>query len=102
PWGRWYRYDYARLDFSAVREPGVYAIEYAGTVGEPPRPPPAVSRRGLWQPSLDTSLPVQMDHVRVREGYRIWHDASHLDDARQAAPAVQHFDGSAMGACANA
>src|SRR4029450_8535817 len=22
PWGRWYRYDYARLDFSAVREPG--------------------------------------------------------------------------------
>ena len=25
-----YRYDYAHLDFSPLREPGLYAIEYAG------------------------------------------------------------------------
>ena len=30
PWGKWLRYRYATFDFSRVREPGLYAIEYAG------------------------------------------------------------------------
>src|SRR6185312_6548035 len=30
PWGKWLRYQYASFDFSAVHEPGIYAIEYAG------------------------------------------------------------------------
>jgi hypothetical protein len=38
-----------------------------------------------------------MDHVKVREGYRIWHGASHLDDARQAPVNYTHFDGYAQG-----
>ena len=38
-----------------------------------------------------------MDHVSVREGYRLWHGISHLDDARQAPPNEQHFDGYRMG-----
>ena len=97
PWGRFYRYDYAHLDFSPLREPGLYAIEYAGQITEPFRIAEDVYRRGVWQPSLDTYLPVQMDHVRVREGYRIWHDASHLDDARQAPVDHTHFDGYAQG-----
>ncbi|HKR82792.1 MAG TPA: glycoside hydrolase family 9 protein, partial [Terriglobales bacterium] len=37
------------------------------------------------------------DHVRVREGYRIWHGLSHMDDARQAPINYTHFDGYAMG-----
>lgn len=96
PWGRFYRYGYTRLDFSEAREPGLYALEYAGQLGEPFRIAEDVYRRA-WQPSLDSYLPVQMDHVRVREGYRIWHDASHLDDARQAPVAYTHFDGYAQG-----
>ncbi len=97
PWGRWLRYQYAQLDFSAVREPGVYAIEYAGRIGSPFRIAPDVYQHGVWQPSLDTYLPVQMDHVLVREAYRVWHGASHLDDARQAPVSHTHFDGYAMG-----
>ena len=38
-----------------------------------------------------------MDHVRVREGYRTWHGASHLDDARQAPVNYTHFDGYKQG-----
>jgi hypothetical protein len=35
PWGKWMRYQYAHFDFSFVREPGVYAIEYAGHINGP-------------------------------------------------------------------
>jgi hypothetical protein len=98
PWGQWLRYRYAHFDFSAVREPGIYAIEYAGRTSGPFRIASDVYRRGVWQPSLDTYLPVQMDHVLVREGYRVWHGASHLDDARQAPVNHAHFDGYALGA----
>lgn len=97
PWGKWLRYQYAQFDFSAVHEPGIYAIEYAGHINTPFRIAKDVYHRGVWQPSLDTYLPVQMDHVKVREGYRIWHGASHLDDARQAPVSYTHFDGYAQG-----
>ena len=96
PWGQWMRYHYAHFDFSAVREPGIYAIEYAGQKTGPFR----IARDvydGIWRPSLDTYLPEQMDHVKVREGYRIWHGASHLDDARQAPVNYTHFDGYKQG-----
>ncbi len=96
-WGKWLRYQYARFDFSAVRESGVYVIEYAGRKTAPFRIAKDVYRAGVWQASLDTYLPVQMDHVKVREAYRIWHGASNLDDARQTAPNQKHFDGYANG-----
>ena len=96
PWGKWLRYQYAHFDFSAVHEPGIYAIEYAGHVNGPFRIAKAVYH-GIWRLSLDTYLAEQMDHVKVREGYRIWHGASHLDDARQAPVNYTHFDGYAQG-----
>jgi hypothetical protein len=95
-WGRWMRYQYARFDFSAVHEPGVYVIEYAGHMNGPFRIAKNVYE-GIWNPPLDTFLAEQMDHVKVREGYRIWHGASHLDDARQAPVNYTHFDGYAQG-----
>ena len=94
-WGQWMRYQYARFDFSRVREPGMYAIEYAGHLNGPFPIGSHVSEK-IWRPSLDIYLPEQMDHVKVREGYRIWHGASHLDDARQAPVNYTHFDGYAM------
>jgi hypothetical protein len=96
PWGKWMRYVYAHFDFSTVREPGLYAIEYAGHINGPFRIAKNVYD-GIWRPSLDTYLPEQMDHVKVREGYRIWHGASHLDDARQAPVNYTHFDGYSQG-----
>lgn len=92
----WLRYKYAKFDFSNVREPGLYAIEYAGQRTELfPIAKDVYSK--TWQPSLDAYLAVAMDHVSVREGYRLWHGVSHLDDARQAPPNRQHFDGWSMG-----
>jgi endoglucanase len=96
PWGKWLRYQYAHFDFSGVREPGIYAIEYAEHVNAPFQISAHVYEK-IWHPSLDIYLAEQMDHVKVREGYRIWHGASHLDDARQAPANYTHFDGYAMG-----
>jgi endoglucanase len=96
PWGKWLRYQYAQFDFSFVREPGLYAIEYANHTSAPFR----IAKDaydGIWHLSLDTYLAEQMDHVKVREGYRIWHGPSHLDDARQAPVNYTHFDGYAQG-----
>jgi endoglucanase len=101
PWGRWLRYRYATFDFSPLREPGLYAIEYAGRTFPPFRIGADVYRTGVWQPSLDTYLAEQMDHVKVREAYRIWHGLSHMDDARQAPTNHVHFDGYSMGAASD-
>jgi hypothetical protein len=92
----WLRYTYAKFDFSSVKDPGLYAIEYAGQRTELfPIARDVYSE--TWQSSLDGYLAVEMDHVSVREGYRLWHGVSHLDDARQAPPNTQHFDGYSMG-----
>lgn len=96
PWGKWLRYQYARFDFSTVCTPGLYAIGYAGHLNGPFRIA-TDAYQDIWRPSLDTYLPEQMDHVKVREGYRIWHGVSHLDDARQAPVNYTHFDGYAQG-----
>jgi len=92
----WLRYTYAKFDFSSVKNPGLYVIEYAGERTDLfPIAKDVYSR--TWQNSLDGFLAVEMDHVSVREGYRLWHGVSHLDDARQAPPNVEHFDGYRMG-----
>jgi len=92
-WGRWLAYEYAVFDFSAVREPGMYIVQY----GEQRTPPfaihPEVYQHNVWQPTLETYFPVQMCHVEVRDGSRVWHGACHLDDALQAPAPHVHFDG---------
>jgi len=95
-WGRYQRYDYGLFDFSAVTEEGVYMLGFAGQRTAPFR----IARdvyRDIWQATLDVYLPVQMDHVAVREAYRVWHGASHLDDALQAPVGHEHFDLYAQG-----
>jgi hypothetical protein len=96
PWGQWLRYRYATFDFSALRTPGLYVLEYAKQTSAPFRIAQDAYQRGVWQPTLDTFLPVQMDHIKVRENYRVWHGVSHMDDARQAPSNYTHFDGYAM------
>ncbi|MFX9181040.1 hypothetical protein ABTN76_20020, partial [Acinetobacter baumannii] len=43
-------------------------------------------------------LAEQMDHMGIREGYRVWSAPSHMDDARQAPANYVHFDGYSTGA----
>ena len=93
PWnGRFLRYDYATFDFTGVRDPGMYVLKYGSRSGPPFRIGRDVYRRDVWQPTLETYLPVQMCHVEVRDVDRIWHGACHLDDAVQAPPSTVHFD----------
>lgn len=96
-WGRFLRYQYVRLDFTRVDAPGMYAVSYGGTRSNPFRIAADVYARDVWQPTLEYFLPVQMCHVRVNERYRVWHDACHLDDARMAPVAHNHFDGYLQG-----
>ena len=91
PWGKYLRYYYARFDFSKVREPGLYIIEFGGVRSEPFRIADDVYAN-IWQSSLDTYLAVQMDHMYVKDGYRVWHGLAHMDDARQAPAGHVHFD----------
>lgn len=93
---RWLRYVYRKFDFSSVKEPGAYAIEYGAERTGVFR----IARdvySNTWQLTLSSYLATAMDHVSVRGGYRLWHGVSHMDDARQAPPNRQHFDGWSMG-----
>jgi hypothetical protein len=95
-WGNYLRYQYRKFDFSNINEPGLYLIEYGNQRTEPFRiASDALSN--AWQPSLDMYLPIQMDHMMVNEAYRVWHGASHLDDALQAPVNHEHFDLYAQG-----
>ncbi|MFL5747606.1 MAG: glycoside hydrolase family 9 protein [Niastella sp.] len=96
PWGQYLRYNYVQFDFSAVKEPGLYFIQYGDhktnvfTIGQD-------IYKDSWHPTLDVWFPVQMDHMQVNEAYRIWHGVPFLDDALQAPVNHQHFDGYRMG-----
>ncbi len=88
----WQRYVYSKFDFTPVKDPGLYVIEYADQ-RTAPFPISKDAYANIWQDSLDHHIAVQMDHVSVREGYRVWHGASHLDDARLAPVVGDQFDG---------
>jgi len=88
----WLRYVYSKFDFTSVKDPGFYVIEYADQ-RTAPFPISKDAYANIWQDSLDHHLAEQMDHVSVREGYRIWHGASHLDDGRMAPVVGEQFDG---------
>ena len=83
-WGKFLRYNYARIDFTEIREPGLYQIRYGQSVSSVFRIGEDIYDRGVWQPVIEYFLPNQMCHMRVNEKYRVWHDACHLDDALMA------------------
>lgn len=95
-WGEFTRYRYLEFDFSSVTEPGIYVIEYGDQTTNPFLIKPDVYA-DIWHPTMDVFFPVQMDHVAVNEGYRMWHGVPFLDDALQAPPNIEHFDGYRMG-----
>ena len=92
----WLRYKYAKFDFSSVKEPGLYIIEYAGKRSDV-FPIAKNIYSSTWQTTLDGFLAVEMDHVSVRDAYRLWHGVPFMDDALQAPPDTTHFDGYEMG-----
>ena len=84
-------YVYSKFDFTTVNNPGLYVIEYAGQ-RTAPFPISKDAYANIWQDDLDHHIAEQMDHVSVREAYRVWHGASHLDDGRMAPVVGEQFD----------
>jgi endoglucanase len=91
-WGVFHRKRYGVFDFTCVTTPGTYLIEHDRALSAPFPIARDVYQRGVVTPTLDTFFPVQMCHMRVVDGSRVWHGACHLDDARQAPAPHQHFD----------
>ena len=96
-WGEFLRYNYFHFNFTEVKEDGMYRLVMGERKSEPFRISADVLKRGVWQPTLEYFLPVQMCHMRVREKYKLWHDVCHLDDALMAPVNVNHFDGYVQG-----
>jgi hypothetical protein len=97
-WGKYLRFNYFQFDFSEIKRPGIYQVQYKNYKTEPFKIDADVYRRHVWQPTLEYFLPVQMCHMRVNEGYRVWHDLCHTDDALMAPVDTNHFDGYSQGA----
>ena len=92
----WKRYVYKYFDFSDIQERGTYVIDYDGYLSDP-FPIDAGVYSDIWQRTLSAYLGIQMDHMRIREGYKIWRNAAHMDDALQAPKNTSFFDGWSMG-----
>ena len=65
------RYNYAKMDFSKITEPGLYYIEYEHVKSNIFRIANDIYRTGIWQPTLEYYLPIQMCHMKVFEKYRV-------------------------------
>lgn len=96
-WGKYLRFNYYQFDFSDVEKPGIYKVKYGDFTTEPFKIDADVYQRHVWQPTLEYFLPVQMCHMRINEGYRVWHDLCHMDDALMAPVDTNHFDGYKQG-----
>ena len=90
------RYNYARIDFTEVREPGLYMIEFNGTRTNA-FPIDKEVYGDKWHASMDVSLVVAMDHMMVNEAYRVWHGAANMDDAIMAPANISLHDGYRQG-----
>lgn len=96
-WGDFLRYKYFHFDFTDVKEEGMYQLVLGEQKSKPFRIAANVYDQNVWQPTLDYFLPIQMGHMRVKEKYKLWHDASHMDDALMAPININHFDGYVQG-----
>ena len=92
-WGEWLRYRYLVFDISDIKKTGMYQIAYGQQTTSLFPISENVFKNGVWQPSLETFIPVQMCHMRVEDRGHIWHGACHLDDGLQAPAPLHHFDG---------
>ncbi|MBN1767952.1 MAG: glycoside hydrolase family 9 protein [Prolixibacteraceae bacterium] len=90
-WGKYLRYNYAKFDFSSLKEQGIYFIQYGEQKTNTFAINPTVYA-DVWHPTMDVWFPVQMDHMTVNEAYRTWHGAPYLDDCLQAPTNHKHFD----------
>ena len=90
-WGEFYKYNYAKFDFSKLSEPGVYFIKYGDTQTGNFIIDPTVYDK-ITVATSDVWIPVHMNHMAVHEAYRLWHGEPFKEGYLQAPPSTDHFD----------
>ncbi|MFB9863546.1 cellulase N-terminal Ig-like domain-containing protein [Rufibacter immobilis] len=96
PWGDYFKYHYVKFDFSSVKTPGIYYIQYGDTktnnflIGEQVYSKITDATSDIW-------IPIHMNHMFVNEAYRVWHGEPFKEGYRQAPPNTDHFDLHAQG-----
>ena len=89
-WGPYFKYNYVKFDFSAVKEPGVYYIQYGNTKTNNFLIDAHVYDK-ITDATTDVWVPIHMNHMYVTEGYRTWHGEPFKEGYLQA-PESDHFD----------
>ena len=89
-WGPYFKYNYVKFDFSAVKEPGVYYIQYGKTKTNNFLIDAHVYDK-ITDATTDVWVPIHMNHMYVTEGYRTWHGEPFKEGYLQA-PESDHFD----------
>lgn len=90
-WGNYFKYHYVKFDFSAVETPGIYYIQY----GDHKTNNFIINKdvyENITDATSDVWIPIHMNHMFVREGYRVWHGEPFKDGYLQAPPNTDHFD----------
>ena len=90
-WGRYYKYNYVKFDFSEVTEPGFYYIKYGDT-----KTNNFIIGNDVYEKITDATsdvwIPIHMNHMTVNEAYRIWHGEPFKEGYLQAPENTDHFD----------
>ncbi len=95
-WGNYYKYHYVKFDFSSVKIPGIYYIQYGKS-----KTNDFLIQNNVYDKITDATsdvwVPIHMDHMFVNEAYRVWHGEPFKEGYRQAPPNTDHFDLHAQG-----
>ena len=89
-WGPYFKYNYVKFDFSSVKQPGVYYIQYGKTRTNDFLIDEHVYDK-VTDATTDVWVPIHMNHMYVTEGYRTWHGEPFKEGYLQAPPS-DHFD----------
>jgi endoglucanase len=91
PWGDYYKYHYVKFDFSSVKTPGIYYIQYGDF-----KTNNFLIENNVYDKITDATsdiwIPIHMNHMFVNEGYRVWHGEPFKEGYLQAPPNTDHFD----------
>ncbi|MBQ4406031.1 MAG: glycoside hydrolase family 9 protein [Bacteroidales bacterium] len=89
-WGKYFKYNYVKFDFSQINTPGIYYIKYGDVESEH-----FIINENVYDKITDATsdiwIPIHMNHIMVNEGYRIWHGEPFKEGYIQA-PESDHFD----------
>lgn len=90
-WGEYFKYNYAKFDFTSVQQPGIYYIKYGEHKTNNFIVAPNVYDK-ITDATSDVWIPIHMNHMAVNEGYRMWHGEPFKEGYLQAPVNTDHFD----------